>query len=271
MKDISLSKILQDTSAIIGSLLPIAQLFFSKWIYAFDHIFIAKEQFLGISIITLIVSYVFIIAYLSSPYKELILPGQANKTKKLQKYWNDRNILQTKLNTFVGLMGITPNMVNKVLKDLQELKQPDSPKKIDSQNQISIVVGIVVLSTLIFVVLAFGPKAGWIVACLQSIAYVLLVAFSALMLTIYKRNSDNNSQWRENNRTRADRAIKLAIDANGFGNLPQVTFVSQIETGNIGAELIVRADYKNARYEIVTDREAEFLKSITKQTNQQIS
>lgn len=271
MKDISLSKILQDTSAIIGSLLPIAQLFFSQWIYAFDHIFIAKEQFLGVSIVTLIVSYVFIIAYLSSPYKEFILPGQAKKTKKLQKYWNDRNILQTKLNTLIGLTSVTPNKVNKVLKDLQELKQPDNPIKIDSQNQVSIVVGIVVVSTLVFVFLAFGPSDIWIVACLQSIAYVLLVVFSALMLTIYKRNSDNSSQWRENNRTRADRAIKLAIDANGFGNLPQVTFVSQTETGNIGAELIVKAEYNNKKYEIVTDREAEFLKSITKQTNQQIS
>lgn len=268
MKDISLAKILQDVSALIGSLLPIAQLFFSQWVYAFDHVFLAKEQFVGISIITLIVSYIFIIAYLAKPYGELILPGQHRKHRKLQKYWSEYNKLQSNVNAAATASVFNQRTFENALKQFQDLKQPDAPRKINQDNHVSISVTFVVVCALIFVVLGFISNGGWIIASTQAVAYILLITFAALMLTIYKKINDNGTKWAENNRTRTDRAIKLAIDANGFGDLPQVTFVSQNSVGDFGSEFHVRTEYKGDIYDIVTDREAEYLVSITKLVNQ---
>jgi len=269
MKDISLSKLIQDASALVGSLLPIAQLFFGQWSYAFDRVFLAKEQFLGISIITLIVSYILIVAYLAKPYGELLLPGQKRKNKRLQEYWSERNIIQSKVNVLATAANFDPRVFSKAIKELQDLKQPEAPKKINQDNHVSIAVWFVIICALSFVILSFVLNGGWIIACIQALCYILLVSFAALMLTIYKKINDNSSQYRENNRTRADKAIKLAIDANGFAELPQVTFISQTDVGDFGSQFKVTASYKDDIFDIVTNREAEFLISVTKQLPQE--
>jgi|GEM_PF-4999618 len=262
MKDIPLSKLLQDVSAFIGGLLPLAQLFFYQWTYAFDNIFMAKDQFLGISIVTLIVSYILIIAYVTKPYSQLILPGQRKKDAKLQEYWNKRNQLQERANLLATEHPINVPAFNKVFKEMDNLKQPGMPLKINQENVVFICVFIAVVAALSFVMLSFtSSRPSWAQA-IQSIAYIIFIAFSALMLTIYKKMSDNSAHWRRNNQTRADKAIKLAIDANGFTDLPQVAFINQYEAGNLGSEFHVRASYKTDIFEIVTDREAEYLISI---------
>lgn len=265
MKDITLSKLLQDISAVVGSVLPIAQLFFSQWAFAFDHVFLAKPQFLGISIVTLIVSYVLIVAYLAKPYAEILLPGQRSKHEKIQAYWAQHNTLQAQINTLTAASpNINEKLLSKALKQIQELKQPNLPRKINQDNHVAIAVTVVLLSAFIFIGLSFTNSQDGLILCAQSLTYILLVSFAALMLTIYKKINDNNNHWRHNNRTRADRAIKLAIDANGFTELPQVTFVAQYEAGNFGGEFHVIARYKDEAFNIATDRDAEYLISIEK-------
>ncbi len=264
MKDISLSKILQDVSALFGSLLPIAQLFFSQWAVAFNSVFIAKESFVGISIITLILSYIFIIAFLTAPYIEILLPFQKKKQKKLQEHWQKQNYLQQKINTLVSLPNVKPRIITEAYDNLMNSKQPENPLKIDSQNQVPVVVCSIVFVAVIFVVLAFVPNPSWLIAGMQSLAYILLIAFSALMLTIYKRISDNNANYKDNQRSRTEKAIKLAIDANGFGDLPQVTFVNQQQIDGYGGNLSVTVSYKDEQYEIVTDDSAEYLVAMRK-------
>jgi hypothetical protein len=264
MKDISIGKVLQDISAIIGSLLPIAQLFFSQWVYAFDKVFLAKEQFMGISIVTLVLSYVFIIAYLAKPYDEIVMPFQAKKRKKLQNYWNERPLLEAKLRNISELSNVTVKQITKHYNELIDLKQPEAPLKVDDQNRVKVIMGFVIVTSITFVFLVFIPLGGWLVQSIQAISYILLIVFSALMLTIYKSYSDNNNNWVTNNRTRANKAIKLAIDANGFGNLPQVTFVSQNEINGFTGQLNVKASFNDELYSIVTDREAQFLISVSK-------
>jgi hypothetical protein len=125
MKDITLSKLLQDISAIVGSVLPIAQLFFNQWALAFDHVFLAKPQFLGISIITLVVSYVLIVAYLAKPYAEILLPRQRRKHENLQAYWIQRNALQVQIDTLVAANPrISEKALQKLFKRMQTLNRP---------------------------------------------------------------------------------------------------------------------------------------------------
>lgn len=262
MKDLSINKLLQDISAIIGSLLPIIQLFFNQWVFAFNNVFLAKEQFLGISIITLIVSYIFILAYLSNPYMEFVLPTQRKRQLKMQEYWNERNRLETYLGAIANMQNVKSNMIKKVLDQLTQLAQPKPPITINQQNQGKVVAIIVIVSSIIFLSLGIMNISNPATNILQAISYVLLISFSALMLTIYKKNSDNNTRYQDNRRTRVDRAIKLAIDANGFGKLPQVTFASQEDVGPYNGELKVRAAYEGKLYEIITDGEAQYLISV---------
>lgn len=270
MKDLTMSKLLQDTSAIIGSVLPIAQLFFSQWTFAFDHVFLAKPQFLGISIVTLIVSYVLIVAYLAKPYAEILLPGQRPKQERLQAYWAQRNTLQSQIDTLITAgPKIDEKLLIKIFKQTQALEQPVLPRKISQDNHIAIAVTIVILSAFLFVGLSFTSSQNGVILGFQSLAYILLVSFAALILTIYKKINDNNNHFKHNNRTRADKAIKLAIDANGFTDLPQVTFIGQYEAGNFNGEFHVIAEYKGKTFNITTDREAEYLISIDNQSKRQ--
>lgn len=265
MKDITLSKLLQDISAVIGSALPIAQLFFGQWSFAFDQVFLAKNEFLGISIITLVISYVMIVAYLAKPYAEILLPGQRRKHQDLQAFWTKRNTLQSQINTLVAGPQIEQKLVVKTFKQMLSLKQPSPPLKINQDNHVAIAVTTVILSAFLFVGLSFTDSQEGLILCIQSIAYILLISFSALMLTIYKKISDNNNQWRHNNSTRADRAIKLAIDANGFAELPQVIFLRQYQAGDFSEEFHVVAEYKDEIFDIATDRDAEYLIRVSKQ------
>ncbi len=265
MKDLTLSKLLKDISAIVGSLLPIIQLFFNQWSFAFDKVFLAKEYFLGISIITLVVSYVLIVAYLAKPYGEILLPRQRQKQEKQQSHWTTYNNLQVQINTLLGVPNFDQKALLKLFKQQHELKLPPAPLKIGPDNHVRIAVTGVILSALVFIGLSFTKSQEGYILCVQSIAYVLIVSFAALMLTIYKKLSDNNNQWKYNNRTRVERAIKLAIDANGFTKLPQVTFVDQYLSGNFPQDLHVRAEYNNEIFDIATDTNAEYLISITKQ------
>jgi hypothetical protein len=267
MKDLSINKLLQDFSAIIGSLLPIAQLFLGQWVFAFDKVFLAKDQFLGVSIITVIVGYIFIIAYLSNPFGELVLLGQKKKQLTVQRYWNEKNRLENYLQFLNTFPNPQPSAVKKTLSALLDLVQPKPPLVINQQNQGKVIVSVVIISAIIFLSLGISHYSSPFTNILQAVSYVLLVTASALMLTIYKKNSDNNSYYRENRRTRVDKAIKLAIDANGFGNLPQVTFISQEDVGQFNGSLRVRASYENKVFEIETDSEAQFLISVKDVTN----
>lgn len=75
-KENSSSRALQEISIVIAGVLPIAQLFFAKLPEAFTQLFISPQYFTGVSIITLILSYIFIIAYQSRPFFTLTLPFQ---------------------------------------------------------------------------------------------------------------------------------------------------------------------------------------------------
>jgi hypothetical protein len=263
MKDITLSRLVKDLSALIGSILPVAQLFFYQWTYAFDKVFLAKDKFVGISIITLIVSYVLIVAYLSNPYYELYLPNQQKKRKKMEEYWSKYNLIQYQINSLLN----NPNPDEKKAIDLAnrqvKLERPPAPLKIYQDNQVKVIVTIVILSAIIFVSGSFLNSENSLFQAIQAVSYILLVAFAAIMLTIYKKISDNSNHWKHNKKTRIDKAIKLAVDANGFTQLPQVTFIKQSEV--IGSsEFTVTVEYNEDKFEITTDSEAEHLISITK-------
>lgn len=263
MKDISVNKFLQDISAIIGGILPIAQLFIGQWISAFNKVFLANDLLTVTSIITLIVSYMLILAYLHNPFGELVIPTQKKRQLAMQEYWNERNRLELYLGSLLNTPG-ADKTVRKALNKLIDLKQPKPPIKIDPQNQAKVVVMIIVITAILFLALGVGRFSGPFINITQVVMYVLFVSFSALMLTIYKKNSDNNSRYIENVRMRANRAIKLAIDANEFGPLPQVTFMSQEETGPYNSGFKVVVSYKRKSYEIITDREAQYLQSVRK-------
>lgn len=258
MKSGSVSKFLQDVSAILASILPIAQLFFYRFDEVFDKVFIAKEHFLGVSIITLLLSYIFIIAYLTKPYAELVLPFQGKRKKKLQDYYTKTKALNDLLNT-IRTTFVSREQTETVNEQINKLEQPARPVSINGENQVSVYFTVVLLSALIFISTSFLPDPNFVIGGIQSVAYMFLIAFAALMLTLYKKLIDQNREWKENNVDRTRKSIELAVSSNCFGNLPQVKFIAQFESDGFPRVYHVIASYKESTYDIVTDANADYL------------
>lgn len=250
------SKFLQSISVFVASILPILQLFFSQFSVAFDHIFLAKDYFVGISVLTLLLSYVCIIAYLNRPYVELLLPlpGARKRNQALQNYRSKRNDILEEMNKS---RDHDYKKYTRLHNALLQLEQPRAPYKINQDNILSHLVTFTVVTAMLFIVSAF--VGGAIFSVVQSLSYMVLIPSIALVLTIYRRNSINQTEWRNNRRNRAQKAIKLATDSNCFGVLPQVKFVEQFESSGFPQTYHVVATYKQKTYEIITDTNADYM------------
>lgn len=85
-KENTSSSIFQDFSSLAAGLLPILQLFFDKLPDAFTKLFLATNYFTGISIVTLIISYIIIIAYQTRPFFTWTFPFQKGRLEKYNNY-----------------------------------------------------------------------------------------------------------------------------------------------------------------------------------------
>ncbi len=257
MKDSSASKLLQDVSAVLATILPIAQLFFARLPDAVTSLFIAQSKFVGISVITLLFSYVLIVSYQVRPWFSWILP-YPKRSDAYDKYLAKLS-KATELTKDIGNQGEkTPNSKIKKLVALLESKPAKPPIRIDQNNIVFICIFFIVLNTLSFVWLSFYSYftyAGW----LQSINYIFIISLSAVVLTVYKKLSDNEKEWAEIRENRIQKAIDLARLSNCFANIPQVKFISAFETNSFPQRFHVWVEYERQKFEIITDSRGDEL------------
>jgi hypothetical protein len=261
MRDGSTAKLIQDISALIASILPIAQLFFSKLPDAFTNIFIASGNFVGISILTLIFSYVLIVSYWIKPWFTWTLPFQ-KRTVKYQGYIdriNSINDLKKEIVAEAGQLTASAK-INKLTKELNK-PAVKPPIRITFDNLVPLLLVCIIVNVVCFIVLS-GAGQKSLSATVQSINYVFIVSLSALILTVYKKVSDNEKNWAEIRNGRTQKAIQLATINNTFANIPQVKFISCFEDNGFPSNFHTWVEYNGQKYEIITDSRAESLVAV---------
>lgn len=260
MKESSTTKLLQDLSALLATILPIIQIFFARLPDAFTSLFVAQDKFVGISVITLLISYILIISYLIRPWFNWVIPFQKRSTE-YEKYLTKLN-QRTELRKEIVKDSSSSDEKMKKFASLLECEPVKPPMRIDQSNLAFICLFLILTNTASFVWMSFYPYysfAGW----LQSINYMLIVALSALVLTIYKKLSDNEKDWTEVRETRVQKAIDLARLSNCFSDIPQVKFISAFENmDSFPNKFHVWVDYNGQKYEIITDPRAKELTAV---------
>lgn len=243
-------RLIQDLSSLLASVLPILQLFFNQLPPSVQGIFLASTQFPGVSIVTLVLSYVVIIAFQAKPWFEIILPFQAKRVREYQEYVRQINEVSAAANFVTGEQASASKM-NQFLEKLS--KNPkNEPRKIKRDNVISIGLVIIVTNATSFILISFlGYSA--VAAAVQAINYVLLVVFSVLVLSVHRNTVQNNTRYAEENQTKTQRAIELATHFNVFGNLPQIRVVESFEDPGFPSNLHVIAQCNDKYYQITTD------------------
>lgn len=258
MRESPTTKPLQELSLLVASLLPIVQLFFARLPEAVTAIFLAEEMFIGVSLVTLILSYVFIVAYQIRPWFSLTLPFQSKRVAEYQGYLNRLNqASELRKEMANSSKAIDKKKLAEFEKMLERAVKP--PRALNPDNLLILLIAMVITSTVVFISLGIGASGGW-AEVLQAVCYVIIIAASTLILSIYKRISDNDREWSETRTARTQKAVQLATINNTFANLPQVKYISSFENNQgLQVQYHVWVEYQEQKYEIITDNRADYL------------
>ncbi len=249
------NNVLQELTNALAILLPLAQVTFIYLPDSLKGLFLQQETFLAISLVTLLMSYVSLIAYKARPWFVFVLPIHK---KQMQKYtdWQSKIYQTTNEISQISNDYSQRSRVNKLRRELDKLyaKNVKEPYKINSENRVGVLLTLLFVNSLAFLIIGLSSAEGfW--RTFQSLNYFFIIILSVLILVIYRDSSDNNKRYSENLRLSSDKAIQLAINANCFGLPPQVTFISTHGGAGIDNNF-VRVEYKDEEYEICTNNEA---------------
>lgn len=246
---------LLDATSVLAILLPILQITFVYLPESLKNIYLQQNAFLGVSLVTLLLSYVAIVAYKARPWFTFVFPFHK---KKMEEYnaWQQKMYQASSAMNFVNGEQASVKKIEKFLKGL-ERKTVSRPFQINSENRIGILMIILFANSILFLVLGLSKASGWW-ATLQSISYFFLIIFAVLVLVIYRDTTNNNKRFNENLKKRSEKAINLAINNNCFTPRPTVKFISTHGGEGINNNF-VRVEFENEQYEICTDSEANKL------------
>jgi len=255
MSDSKKSNIVQELTSFLAILLPIVQVAFIYLPDSLKGLFVQQDNFLSVSLVTLLISYVSIVAYKARPGFVLVLPIHKKRMKKYQDWRGEIYQTTNEISQLANDYG-QQMLVKKLRLKLEKLntKKVGQPYKIDYENRIGVLVTVLFLNTFLFLTIGLAQAEGfW--STLQSLNYLLIIVISALVLVIYRDSSDSNKRYAEDLRLSSDKAIQLAINARCFGSPPQVKFVST--HGGIGLDNnLVRVEFNGDQYEISTNNNA---------------
>ena len=248
-KNSSRSSWLLDTTSLLAAVLPVAQLLFIYLPDGLKSIFIQQYAFLGISLVTLVMSYISIVAYKARPWFSFVFPFHK---KKMEEYnaWQQKMYQASAAMNFASGEQASGEKIAKFLKGL-ETKRVDRPFEINSENRIGIFLALLFVNALAFLVLGLNNSTGWL-ATLQSLNYFFIIVLAVLILVIYRDTTNNNKRYNEDLKQSSARAIELAIRNNCFTPQPQVKFIST-HGGEGMNNNFVRVEFEGDQYEICTN------------------
>ncbi len=246
---------LLDATSLLALLLPIAQLAFVYLPSSLKGIYLQQEAFLGVSLVTLLMCYVSIVAYKSRPWFVFVLPFRRKKMAEYEEAQRKIYEASSAINFVNGEMA-SLTKITKFIKGLNTA-HPRRPFVVDADNRIGVFITVLFANVLLFLILGLNSSTGWL-ATLQSVNYFFIIIFSVLVLVIYRDTTNNNKRYNEELRLSTSRAIDLAIRNNCFTPQPQVKFIST-HGGEGMANYVVQVEFEGDNYEICTNPNASKL------------
>jgi hypothetical protein len=240
---------LLDITSLLAVLLPLAQISFIYLPDGLKSIYIQQQTFLGISLVTLVMSYISIVAYKARPWFTFVFPFHK---KKMEDYnaWQQKMYQASAAMNFVSGEQASQQKITKFLKNL-EAKSISRPFQINTENRIGIFLGLLFVNALAFLVLGLTGSTGWM-ATLQSLNYFFMIILAVLILIIYRDTTNNNRRYNDDLKLSTPRAIELAIRSNCFTPQPQIKFISTHGGEGVNNNF-VRVEFDGEQYEICTN------------------
>ena len=234
--------------SIIAYLAPFLQLFLFQILDTNTKLILFHENFLLISIVTAIISYLVISVLRSFPYTRINLTPWRNRA----------------YNTFLDRTD--PRMVHAEVAQayIMQNKQPARPWYFENNNahRFTIPASIAFFGFFLWIGLVNGEaeavSQGWQLA--QALLYLFFVVVVIFQIALHYVGHSVRKERLVMQQERFNKIVGLLIENNALHNLPIVRFVMQEESNEIGnRHLLTVIEVDGSYYQIFSDVEANYL------------
>ena len=235
-------------AALISVLLPVLQFFF-QWLPSnLSGIFLGRDIFFFVSVLTFVLSLLVIFWYRTNPYFRILPFWEQDNQRKYAKYLRNTNP-QTH----------TPDEIKKV-KDVVKAPFEITPSLIAS---VSIPVILVLGLLFVWLGLNYQANSSILLQIFQAFVYMLTVILCAFSATYFYILIEGRQEWVRTNQTKIQRAIQLAIENNGIPEIPRINYLASGEfSQSFPPRFSVITKVEEKKYCITTDQRADILYSV---------
>lgn len=242
--------------SVIAYLAPFLQLFLFQIIDARTSLILFHEDFLLVSIITAIISYLVISVLRALPYIRINLTPWRNRA----------------YNTFLNRTD--PRMVyaEAIQTYIMRNKEPAKPWHFENSNahRFTIPASIAFFGLFMWIGLVnaeiqtIPPK--WQFA--QALLYLFFVTTIIFQIALHYISNSEHRNHLAMRQERFNKIVGLLIENNALYNLPSVRFVMQKESNEIGnRHLLTIVEVGGVYYEVMSDAEANYLVRVSPSRN----
>jgi hypothetical protein len=236
----------QNFSTLLALLLPILQLFFKFLPEQSKNIFLIKDYFLVISIISAIFAYLLIIGFKNTVWFQFTF--NRKQDKKYKEYLS-------KINSTVYNQDEIRENTKKYF--------AQTPYYINSGNVYYLLIPVVLILMIVFLWLGLmfskGPSTGVIFA--QAITYILLVALTSLTLAAFYINDSNNRKREAIKKEKYKRVVQLLYESRALPEFPVVEFLGQGQLTFDTLTTVVKVNQGKV-YKVDSDADAGILHTV---------
>lgn len=247
---------LNNLGSLIAYLAPFLQLFLFQVVDAKTKLILFHEDFLLVSIVTAIISYLVISVLRSFPYVRINLT-----------VWRNRAY-----NTFLNRTD--PRMVyaEAIQTYVMRNKEPARPWYFENSNAHHFTIPVSIVFFGLFLWIGFAnaglqtipPK--WQFA--QALLYLFFVTTIISQIALHYISNSVRREHLAMQRERFNKIVGLLIENNALYNLPSVRFVMQEESNEINnRRLLTVVEVNGEYYKVISDTEANYLIQVSPSRN----
>jgi hypothetical protein len=168
------NNLLQELTNVLAVLLPLAQVSFVYLPDSLKGLFLSQDTFLSVSLITLLMSYVSLIAYKARPWSTIVLPIHRKQMKKYNDWQQEIFQINDEINK-ISNDYLQHNRLSKLRSKLDKLlsKNIKQPYQINSENRVGVLLTLLLINAIIFLVIGLSTT-NHIWSTVQSISYFFL-------------------------------------------------------------------------------------------------
>ncbi len=202
----------QNFSTVLALLLPVLQVFFKFLPEQSKSIFLIKDYFLIVSIVSAVFAYLLIIGFKNTVYFQFTFNRKRNR--KYKKYLN-------KIDTSI--------YNDEEVRENTKKYYSEPPYWINSGNIYYLLIPVLLILILLFlgIGLFFKNEPNNLLIFTQMICYILLVALTSLTLAAFYINDSNNKKRETIKKEKYRRITQLLYETRALPEFPIIEFIGQ--------------------------------------------